>query len=211
MRRLFLFRHGKSSWDNPELRDYDRPLAPRGRRAVPQMAVFMARHGLHPSRIICSGARRTRETAATLIDTWKSASDDGPSDATRPLPGIRFDDTIFDAMPADLYRLMTHLDEDEAAAEPLMIVGHSPGLEMLATALVREPKEDAPLSSHETERRRALAAKYPTAALAVLECPIDDWSCLKPRTATLALFQVPRALDQGVIGKASPGRKPDHA
>ena len=37
MRRLTLLRHAKSSWEDPELDDFDRPLNPRGLRALPDM------------------------------------------------------------------------------------------------------------------------------------------------------------------------------
>ena len=183
MRQLFLFRHGKSAWDDHELRDYDRPLAPRGLKATPRMARFMLAQGLVPSLVICSGAERTRQTASLLLSEWGDAA-----------PPIRYDDVIFDAMPAALFKLVTGVPE--ATVDPLMIVGHSPGLEMLATALLTSG-DAGDLAEGEEERRRALTAKFPTAALAVLQCPVEAWSDLKPTSATLSHFQVPRALDHG--------------
>jgi phosphohistidine phosphatase SixA len=35
---LYLIRHAKSDWENPLLRDFDRPLSERGLRIAPQMA-----------------------------------------------------------------------------------------------------------------------------------------------------------------------------
>ncbi len=67
MRRLLLLRHAKSAWDDPGMADRDRPLAPRGLRDAALMAAEIQRRGLHADRILCSPARRTRETLAALI------------------------------------------------------------------------------------------------------------------------------------------------
>jgi phosphohistidine phosphatase len=60
MKRLFLLRHAKSSWDDSELDDHDRPLAPRGRRAVALIAEHLRRERIAPVLVLCSSARRTR-------------------------------------------------------------------------------------------------------------------------------------------------------
>ena len=62
MKQLFLLRHAKSSWDDSELADHDRPLAPRGRRAVKLIAEHLRREGVTPALVLCSSALRTRET-----------------------------------------------------------------------------------------------------------------------------------------------------
>lgn len=41
MKRLWLLRHAKSSWEDPGLPDPDRPLAPRGRRAAELLAAIL--------------------------------------------------------------------------------------------------------------------------------------------------------------------------
>ena len=66
MKRLVLLRHFKSSWPEPGIPDCDRPLAPRGQRDAIAMAEAMVTHDLVPERILCSPARRTRETLAAL-------------------------------------------------------------------------------------------------------------------------------------------------
>ena len=67
MLRLMLLRHAKSSWDEPGIPDRDRPLSARGRRAAALMAMEIVSRGLLPDRILCSPARRTRETLAALV------------------------------------------------------------------------------------------------------------------------------------------------
>src|SRR5437764_205515 len=61
-KQLFILRHAKSSWDDPSLSDQERPLAPRGRRAVELLAEHIRSEGVRPAQILCSDARRTRET-----------------------------------------------------------------------------------------------------------------------------------------------------
>ena len=66
MKRLFLLRHAKSSWEDADLTDHDRPLAPRGRRAAKLMAGYREREAIAPSLVLCSSALRTRETLERL-------------------------------------------------------------------------------------------------------------------------------------------------
>src|SRR4051812_33833121 len=61
-RQLFVLRHAKSSWDDPDVEDFDRPLAPRGQRDAAGMAGQLAAAGPVPELVLCSPARRTRET-----------------------------------------------------------------------------------------------------------------------------------------------------
>ena len=56
MRTLLLLRHAKSSWDDPSLEDFDRPLAKRGRKAAPRMAHHLKKKGLIPDLVLCSTA-----------------------------------------------------------------------------------------------------------------------------------------------------------
>jgi phosphohistidine phosphatase len=62
MKRLYLLRHAKSSWKDTSLPDHDRPLAGRGRRAAKAIARHMREQGIEPDLVLCSSARRARET-----------------------------------------------------------------------------------------------------------------------------------------------------
>ena len=61
-KQLFVLRHAKSSWDDPGLEDHERPLAPRGIRAVELLAEYLRANRIEPDQVLCSSARRTRET-----------------------------------------------------------------------------------------------------------------------------------------------------
>ncbi len=70
MKTLFLIRHAKSSWDNPDLNDEDRPLNARGKRDAPLIAQRMALNWSPPDGIFCSRALRARETANIMKQFW---------------------------------------------------------------------------------------------------------------------------------------------
>jgi phosphohistidine phosphatase len=170
MRRLMLLRHAKSDWSQPGKHDHERELAPRGRKAALRMGEFMAREGLLPDCALVSTAQRTRETWALVRDALDND------------PFTYFDERIYEASPGDI---LLAIRETPAATEKLLVVGHNPGLQALAIALI---------GSGDIESRARLAEKFPTAGLAVIDFPRDDWSELAPGTGRLALFVSPRML-----------------
>ena len=71
MLTLSLLRHAKSSWNNPSLADRDRPLAIRGVADAPLMGRAMTERGIDPDLVLCSSARRTRDTLALVLPELK--------------------------------------------------------------------------------------------------------------------------------------------
>ncbi len=68
MKELILVRHGKSSWEKAGVRDFDRPLAPRGMRNAAEMARRLVHLGKHPDVIVTSPARRALATAEIFAE-----------------------------------------------------------------------------------------------------------------------------------------------
>lgn len=170
MKRLLLLRHAKSTWDDPSLDDFERPLAPRGRRAAPQMAAVLVERGWAPDAALVSPAARTRETWALVA-------------AALPAPPEPvFPRALYLASAAVLLDALRHAP---AAADSLLLLGHNPGLERLA-ALLAGPGSDP-------DALGALRAKFPTAGLAVLETE-GGWASLEEGGARLAAFLTPRGL-----------------
>lgn len=123
MKTLYIFRHAKSSWDNPNLADFDRPLNERGLKAVPLMGEMMLKNNFQPVIILSSPAIRAKETTNLLKNfaNWKTR--------------INFDERIYEASPQTLLNVISELDE---TAESAMIVGHNPGLEGLIKTITGE-------------------------------------------------------------------------
>lgn len=114
MKTLFLLRHAKSSWSDPGLADFDRPLNERGIRTAPFMGELMKRDGLEPAVILSSPAVRARQTAEAVK---KSAGLDAE---------IRLEHQIYEASPHSLLHVVSALDD---AHDSAMLVGHNPGME----------------------------------------------------------------------------------
>jgi len=123
MKSLFLLRHAKSSWSDPDLADFDRPLNPRGLDAAPFMGSVMAEKGYNPSIILSSPAERARHTAHLTKGS-------GGLDAE-----ILYDDRIYEASPHALRQVISELSDVHDSA---LIVGHNPGMEGLIRYLSSE-------------------------------------------------------------------------
>jgi phosphohistidine phosphatase len=170
LKTVLLLRHAKSSWDEPFLEDFRRPLAPRGRKAAARMGRFMDKKGLTPDRVLCSGAVRATET-------WELVSE-GLSRS--PPTEIRND--LYHASPGALLRLIRSLPDEEYS---VLLIGHNPTFESLAHHLA---------GSGDPAALRDLASKYPTAALAILDFRIQRWRELEAGEGDLRDFVRPKAL-----------------
>lgn len=118
MRELILLRHAHAEPALPGRADADRPLSPRGQAEAEAAADWLKAHELRPSRVLCSPARRTRETLARVLELL------GYSD-------VRYEPRIYDALPGTL---MTVLDE-HVEVDRVLMVGHNPGFEQTAALL----------------------------------------------------------------------------
>lgn len=172
-RTLYLLRHAKSDWSNPDVRDHDRVLAPRGLRAAKQLAAHVAKKELEVDRIYASSAQRVRET----IQLVRPGLGDAPLTFRRSLYLIGGDELIafIQALP----------DRHHS----VMVVAHDPGLHEAAVAL---------LASDQKNRRKAFArvkAKFPTGALLGMTFDADTWAEVRPGFGKLCMFVRPRDLD----------------
>ena len=138
-RRLYVLRHAKSSWDDPGERDHERPLAPRGHRAVKLLAQYVRDHQIRPELILCSTARRAVETLQGVDP-----------------PGERVIESLLYGAGYD--QLVERLRQVPAERRSVMIVGHNPALQVLVLRLARSG-----------EWLEDIRNKYPTGALATLD------------------------------------------
>ncbi len=170
-RRLILLRHAKSAW--PDVADHERPLAGRGRRAAPAAGRWLSESGYVPDRVLCSTARRARET-------WELAQ--GELGAH---PRTIFEDRLYGAGANELLDLAR---QTPSGVRTLMIVGHEPSMRGLTLELAStQPGDDG---DGALER---VTEKFPTAAIAVLAFT-GGWPELGPGRARLADFVVPSDL-----------------
>jgi phosphohistidine phosphatase len=169
MPRLCLFRHAKSDWFAGAAGDFDRPISPRGERDAPLVGAHVLARGWRPDRILCSPARRTRQTLEIVAGILGGD------------PDIVFPAGLYDASGAEYASLIRSHGGD---AETLMIIGHNPMTHETALRLAAPGNSQA---AAELER------KFPTSALAVLEFD-TAWADLADRSGTLLAFVKPADL-----------------
>ena len=161
MKQLLLLRHAKSSWDDPALADFDRPLAPRGRKDAQRMGRETAGRGWLPQRVLVSPAARTRETWEIVSAEWSR------------LPELSFRETLYEAAAG---QLLVEAKRTPERIGTLLMLGHNPGLEDFARGLARDASKFGAL--------KLLSEKFPTAALARFEFD-GKWEELRPGAARL--------------------------
>ena len=168
MRRdLLLVRHAKSAWDDPSLADHDRPLAPRGEKALRGLREHLSRAEHPPDVVLCSSARRTVDT----LDGIRAA-----------LPKQASIDVTDELYLANTNTLLTRLHGLNGKVRCAMLIGHNPGIEDLALLLV---------GSGDAGLRAQLAAKLPTGALVALSFD-GRWTHLGAGTARIDALFMPR-------------------
>jgi phosphohistidine phosphatase len=141
MKMLLLLRHAKSSWEHEDLPDHDRPLAPRGRKAAKRMAKHLRAEGISPSLVLCSSARRTRETLERI----------------EPGGDVRVERELYGASASALLERVRRVPDE---TESVMLIGHNPAVQELALELAADG-----------DRLADMERKFPTCALATLSVP----------------------------------------
>ncbi len=121
MRQLFLIRHAKSSWSDPQLDDLQRPLNGRGKKNALEMGRRLAAMAVQPDLIVASPAMRTRKTAKAI------ARGCGGKETL-----LRWHDDLYFGPPASHLELLVHLAPE---VDVLFLVGHNPAISEVAEFL----------------------------------------------------------------------------
>jgi phosphohistidine phosphatase len=167
--RLVLLRHAKSAW--PDVADHERPLAARGSRDAPVAGRWLARQGYVPDAVVCSTARRARETWDLVAAALSRAAPAGAA----ALP-VRYEPRVYEATVLGLLMLVREFAESAAT---VLVVGHNPGIAELVIGLTGPPPEPP--------------AGFPSAAAAVLGLT-GPWADAEPGQARLLDFAVPASM-----------------
>ena len=165
MRRLILFRHGKAVPHDAAV-EFERGLTARGMSDSAAMGEYLVHEHIEPDLVLVSPAERTRMT----WDAAKKAF--GKVDE-------RFEKSLYLATSDKVLR---HIQAVPDSVGTLLLVGHNPSLHDLALELVGFGDRYALVR---------LKEHMPTASLVILDCDIDHWSDLSPRSARLERFRTP--------------------
>jgi phosphohistidine phosphatase len=162
---LHLLRHAKSSWDDPALPDANRPLSARGERTAAKMARQLARERVAPGLVLCSSARRTRQTLELILPALGD-------------PEVLVEDGLY---AAGAQALLSRLRQIPAGIREAMLIGHNPGIHELALVLAGR---GAPASLRES---------FPTGALVSLTLEAAAWGDVQ-RGGVVTRLLLPREL-----------------
>ena len=123
MLTLYLLRHAKSSLADDSMRDFERPLANRGREACAVIGELIEEKGIDFDLVLVSTAVRTRETIELVKERAKFHSE------------VRYDERIYEAAMSELLEVLSQVDDDRKS---VLLVGHNPGVEDLLALLTGE-------------------------------------------------------------------------
>ena len=162
MKELYFVRHAKSSWDDPSLRDHDRPLNNRGKRDAPRMAHRLVGLGTSPSGILTSTAKRARRTARAFREAFGLGKGD-----------VIEREGLYHAGPREIERELQKLPDDWTT---VLVFGHNPGYTDLANRLQHDSYID----------------NVPTCGIIGARIQIDSWKDFRLADATRTTFMYPK-------------------
>ena len=157
---LYLLRHAKSAWDNPNLSDFERPLNKRGNENLTGLAKIAAILNPPPELIVTSPSRRTLDTVNGFCRGMSTQC------------SIEEEKELYHASKEEILNRIQKVPEK---IQSLLIVGHNPGLEEFISWILMGSRVSNPL-------------KMTTCSFVQLASNISLWSELEPQTATLQLM-----------------------
>ncbi|MFH5831430.1 SixA phosphatase family protein [Halalkalibaculum sp. DA3122] len=163
MKQILLLRHAKSSWEIPHLKDFDRPLAARGQKDAPRMGRFLKKTGYLPGLVISSPAERAKETTQLCLEAAGLDED-----------LITWNDNLYYGTAGDYLDAIQQVPKN---IECIMLVGHNPKMEDIASSLGGEAN-----------------IRVPTAALICFEQPANRWDQIIPGHPQLKWIMIPKLL-----------------
>jgi phosphohistidine phosphatase len=130
MKTLYVIRHAKSSWDDPDLSDFDRPLNKRGVKDAPVMGKRLRKRKVIPDLMLSSPANRALTTCKLIAEAVGYATSK-----------IKTDKNLYHAEDAEILRIVQGID---SKYESVWIYGHNPGLTDFINALTKEDIDNIP-------------------------------------------------------------------
>ena len=171
MLTLTMLRHAKSSWGDTSLSDKERPLNGRGKSQAQQMGTHLTQKEIEPELIICSTAKRARQTLKQIMTHWQTNAN------------VIYEDRLY---LASTNSIVTLLAEHGSSVSHIMIIGHNPGFHQLASTLADTGDEND---------LATLSQRYPTATLCVIKSKAEQWKNIDQNTGELAIFTTPKSLN----------------
>ncbi len=162
MKTLILIRHAKSSWDDPTLPDFDRPLNDRGKKDAPKMAKRLADKKINIDAFISSPAKRAKKTAELFIKEFDRDENE-----------IILFPSLYHADVNDFYEAISVVDDK---FKSIAVFSHNPGITSFANKLVEKAQLD----------------NMPTSSVFAVKADIKNWSEFKDAKKEFLFFDFPK-------------------
>lgn len=166
MKKLYLIRHAKSSWDNLAIDDFQRPLNGRGIKDAPRMGKRLKERSLTADLVLSSPAKRALDTCLIITKILGFSKEK-----------INTDKRLYHASEEELLRIIRELkDHANDEEENVLLFGHNPGLTNFANQLLNEHIQNIPTTG------------IVAASLSIKKWQEVDWGCGK-----LLFFDFPKS------------------
>lgn len=162
MKTLYLVRHAKSSWGDPFLDDFHRPLHERGLRDAPRMAMKLKERESHPDLVISSPAARALSTCMLMAEA-----------VGYPASNIKTDRKLYHASDDEILRIVQNLHDNN---DSVMIFSHNPGLTEFVNRLNKKPLTD----------------NIPTCGVVCMTLPFSSWKDIQWGMSETVFFDFPK-------------------
>lgn len=175
-RTLYLLRHATAEPSSAAPEDYARQLSALGRAQAEALGAHLQAEGFgRPAFALCSGAARTRETFSLVSKAWGAA------------PETTYTDRLYHASTGGM---LAQIQELPAACACVLVVGHNPGIHLLAAQLGGDGDAQA---------LDDVALRYAPGTMSVFHFESESWEELAPRAASLSHLIAPESLQAGAI------------
>jgi phosphohistidine phosphatase len=165
MKRLLIVRHAKSSWTNPLIADFDRPLNKRGEKDAPRMARRLKERKIIPNLVITSPATRAVSTCKEFCE-----------ELGYPIERIQSEKKLYHASEKEILSILQLIKDHPKDKEEIVILfGHNPGLTEFANSLLNEDIEN-----------------IPTCGIISCSLDINSWKELNWESGKLEFFDYPK-------------------
>jgi phosphohistidine phosphatase len=164
VKTLYIVRHAKSSWDNPDLDDFERPLNDRGKRDAPRMGKRLKERETHPDLILSSPARRAYSTAkriAKILEYNKEA--------------IKTEKKLYHASEDGILSILHTLPDN---VDIVMLFGHNPGLTDFVNAFMSEGTK---------------IGNLPTCGMVAFQVKTEHWSDISWGQGKMLFYDYPKS------------------
>lgn len=166
MKTLSILRHAKSSWEFPELNDFDRPLLNKGVKRTLLICEKLNQLEQKPDLIISSPAKRAHETAIIICEKLNI-----------PLQNLISEETFYPGYEKSFRKKLASIDQN---ISHVMVVGHNPGLTDLAYSFLKDESIDW----------------IPTSGFVNIEFDCKKWKSASEENARLIHYLIPKLLKQ---------------